>query len=263
MKVYFIGAGPGAPDLITIRGAKILSEVTIVLYAGSLVPEVVLTHCSTDATKINTASLNLDQQVEQYKQAKQKNQSIARVHSGDPSIYGAMAEQMKRLGELEIEYEVVPGVSSFTAAAAILKTELTKPDVTQTVILTRLSGRASAVPDKENLASLAAHQASLCIFLSGRQLQETITELSRHYKTDTPIAFVYRATWPDERIVRGTLASIMSLVNPSDWTLTTIILVGDVMREELPSESCLYSPEYAHKFRKASTKVTTTTGGVL
>ena len=177
MKVYFIGAGPGATDLITIRGAAILARAQLVMYAGSLVSEAMLSHCQADPLIVNTAKLNLDEQVQYYLQAKEKDWDVARLHSGDPSIYGATAEQMRRLRELQIGYEVVPGVPSFVSAAAVLDAELTKPDISQTIIVTRTSGRASAVPVKESLQSLAAHQATLSIFLSGANLAEVIEEL--------------------------------------------------------------------------------------
>src|SRR5437899_9041340 len=172
MKVYFIGAGPGAADLITLRGAKILGRVKMVLYAGSLVPTDMLQHCGADAELIDTAQLNLEQQQECYMRAQQAGHDVARLHSGDPAIYGATAEQMRRLDALGIEYEVVPGVSSFTAAAAAVKAELTKPEVSQTIILTRVSGRASAVPEAEAIARLAAHRSTMCIFLSGPHLKK-------------------------------------------------------------------------------------------
>ena len=165
MKVYFVGAGPGAADLITVRGAQILARVRMVLYAGSLVSREMLTHCRVDAEVIDTARLNLDEQEGHYIRARERDWDVVRLHSGDPSIYGATAEQMRRLDALEIEYEVVPGVSSFAAAAAVINAELTKPEVAQTIILTRTSGRASRVPEKESLRSLAAHRATLCIFL--------------------------------------------------------------------------------------------------
>src|SRR5215471_19434312 len=163
MKVYFIGAGPGAPDLITLRGAQILSRESVVLYAGSLVSKEMLVHCRVDATIINTAHLNLDEQEAHYVDAQEKGVDVARLHSGDPSIYGATAEQIERLNRLGIEYEVVPGISSFVAAAALLNTELTKPGVAQTVILTRTAGRASPMPENESLQALCAHGTTMCV----------------------------------------------------------------------------------------------------
>jgi precorrin-4/cobalt-precorrin-4 C11-methyltransferase len=252
MKVYFIGAGPGAADLITIRGAEILSRAKLVMYAGSLVSEAMLSHCRANPLIVNTAELNLDQQVEYYLQAKQKNWDVARLHSGDPSIYGATAEQMRRLREFEIAYEVIPGVPSFVASAAVLQSELTKPNISQTVILTRTTGRASPVPAKENLRSLAAHHATLCIFLSGANLSEVIEELSVHYPKDTPVALVQRASWPEERIHRGCLGELLNEIEPRSWVLTTLLLVGRALDESVVSESRLYAADYTHRFRRGA-----------
>jgi precorrin-4/cobalt-precorrin-4 C11-methyltransferase len=252
MKVYFIGAGPGAADLITIRGAEILSTAQLVMYAGSLVSEAMLIHCRANPLVVNTAKLNLDEQVEYYLQAKQKNWDVARLHSGDPSIYGATAEQMRRLRELEIGYKVVPGVPSFVSAAAVLEAELTKPNISQTIILTRTSGRASPVPAKENLRSLAAHHATLCIFLSGANLPEVIEELLFHYSKDTPVALVQRASWPEERIHRGYLGELLNEIEPRSWALTTMLLVGHSLDENIVSESRLYAADYSHRFRRAA-----------
>jgi len=255
MRVYFIGAGPGAADLITVRGARILAEVSVILYAGSLVPEALLTYCRKDANIINTASLDLDAQVSVYIDAQERDVEVARLHSGDPSIYGATSEQMRRLRELGIEYEVVPGVPSFAAAAASCATELTKPGVSQTIILTRISGRASSVPESEALTSLAQHRSSMCIFLSGPHLATIVEQLASSYPPTTPIALVHRATWSDEKKHVSTLGKILDEVNPSQWALTTMVLVGDVLDEESGSDSRLYSAQYSHKFRRASANV--------
>jgi precorrin-4/cobalt-precorrin-4 C11-methyltransferase len=250
MKVYFIGAGPGAGDLITVRGAETLRRVPIVMYAGSLVPPEVLRYCKPDAEIIDTAKLDLDQQEACYKCARSLGRDVARVHSGDPAIYGATAEQMRRLDKLAIPYEVVPGVSSFTAAAASLSSELTKPGISQTVILTRVSGRASPVPEKEALSELAKSGATLCIFLSGPHLRRIITELRPHYPADTPVALVYRASWPDERSHRSTLGRLLTEVKAKEWRLTTLLLVGRVLSREVAAESRLYAKDYPHIFRK-------------
>ena len=252
MKVYFIGAGPGATDLITIRGAEILSRAQLVMYAGSLVSEAMLNHCRANPLIVNTAKLSLDEQVEYYLQAKEKDWDVARLHSGDPSIYGATAEQMHRLRELEIGYEVVPGVPSFVASAAVLERELTKPDISQTIILTRTSGRASPVPEKENLRSLAAHRATLCIFLSGANLPEVVEDLLLHYSKDTAVALVQRASWPEERIHQGRLGELLSKIEPRSWLLTTMLLVGQTLDENIVSESRLYAADYTHRFRRAA-----------
>jgi len=250
MRVYFIGAGPGAHDLITVRGAQILERAPMVMYAGSLVPPEVLRYCKPDAEIIDTAKLDLEQQEACYRTAKARDRDVARVHSGDPAIYGATAEQMRRLESLGIAYEVVPGVSSFTAAAASLSSELTKPGVSQTVILTRVSGRASPVPDKEALTELAKSGATLCIFLSGPHLRRIVTELRPYYPPDTPVALVHRASWPDERSHRSTLGRLLSEVKAKDWRLTTLLLVGRVLSREVAAESRLYAKDYPHIFRK-------------
>ncbi len=255
MKVYFIGAGPGAWDLITIRGARLLGESQVIMYAGSLVPEGLLRHCRKDATIVNTAQLSLDDQAKHFVEARTNNWDVARLHSGDPAIYGATSEQMRRLEELGIEYEIVPGVSSFTAGAAVIGAELTKPGVSQTIILTRLSGRASAVPDTENLSLLASHKATLCVFLSGPHLKRIIDEVSPHYSANTPIALIHRVTQEEERCHVSTLGKVLDEVNPAEWALTTLVLIGDVLADETGGESCLYSGNYTHKFRRATADV--------
>ncbi|WP_407572212.1 precorrin-4 C(11)-methyltransferase [Deinococcus altitudinis] len=250
-KVYFIGAGPGAPDLITLRGARALGAADVVLYAGSLVPEAVLEHCREDVQAINTAGLNLQEQKDWYLRAMQNGWTVARLHSGDPSIYGATAEQMELLRGLEVPYEVIPGVSSFTACAAALGAELTRPEVSQTIIITRGSGRASPVPESEALAGLAAHRATMCIFLSGRQLETVVAELLTQYPPETPAALVQRVSQPEERHHRAPLGRLLSGLKLSDWALTTMILVGGALGEDLGVTSRLYDPEYAHRFRRA------------
>ncbi|WP_291423210.1 precorrin-4 C(11)-methyltransferase [Deinococcus sp.] len=251
--VSFIGAGPGAPDLITRRGAKRLAEADLILYAGSLVPEAVLEHARPDAEKLNTAGLNLTEQVAVYRRAGREGLKVARVHSGDPAIYGATAEQMRALREMGIDYDVVPGVSSFTASAATLGAELTRPGVTQTIILTRASGRASPVPDAENLASLAAHRASLCVFLGGSQLEANIAELLKHYPPETPAALIQRATQPEERRHAAPLGQLLEGLKLSEWALTTMLLVSPALADpgDMQEVSRLYDPAYAHRFRRA------------
>jgi precorrin-4/cobalt-precorrin-4 C11-methyltransferase len=224
------------------------------MYAGSLVAPEVLRYCRAEAEIIDTSKIDLEQQEACYRRALEQDLVVARVHSGDPAIYGATAEQMRRLDKLGITYEVVPGVSSFTAAAASLSSELTKPGVSQTVILTRVSGRASPVPEKESLGRLAKSGATLCIFLSGPHLKEIVTELREHYPADTPVALVYRATWPDERSHRGTLGSLLREVKAKEWRLTTLLLVGRVLSREATEESRLYAKDYPHIFRKVPKK---------
>jgi len=252
MKVHFIGAGPGASDLMTLRGAKVLSSVSIVMYAGSLVSRDMLVHCRADAEIVDTASLSLDEQEAVYRRALDGGLDVARLHSGDPAIYGATAEQMRRLDRLGIPYEVVPGVSSFTAAAAVLNAELTKPGVAQTVILTRTGGRASPMPEKESLRALAGHRATLCIFLSGAQLSRVLADLAASYPPETPVALVQKATWPQQRVYEGTLGAMADEIPSGDWQLSTLMLVGPVLDREPAMESKLYSAEYSHRFRKGA-----------
>jgi precorrin-4/cobalt-precorrin-4 C11-methyltransferase len=257
MKVYFIGAGPGAADLITLRGAQILGRVAVVLYAGSLVSKEMLVHCRADATIVNTAHLDLEQQEALYIDAQEKGVDVARLHSGDPSVYGATAEQMERLNRLGIEYEVVPGVPSFVSAAALLGTELTKPALAQTIILTRTAGRASPMPEKESLRALGAHGTTICIFLSGARLPQVVADLLVNYSADTPVALIHKATWPQEKIHVGPLGKLLDEIVPGDWELSTMMIVGDVLKHGKTSESCLYAAEYSHRFRKGKKRVST------
>lgn len=256
MKVYFIGAGPGAADLITLRGARILGAAKTVMFAGSLVSREMLAHCRADAEITDTSALDLDEQEGYYRRARDHGWDVARLHSGDPAIYGATAEQMRRLDALGIAYEIVPGVSSFLASAAVLNAELTKPEVSQTIILTRTSGRASPVPEREALARLAQHRATLCIFLSGPHLPEIVADLREHYPPETPIALVQKATWPQEKTWRGALANVLDEVNAREWMLSTMMLVGEVLDDAPAAESRLYSTQYSHRFRRAHAQKT-------
>jgi precorrin-4/cobalt-precorrin-4 C11-methyltransferase len=256
MKVYFIGAGPGSADLITLRGAKILGRAAVVLYAGSLVSEEMLVHCRAEAQIINTAKLSLNEQEAHYAYARDHDLDVARLHSGDPSIYGATAEQMRRLDRLGIAYEVVPGVSSFVSAAALLNAELTKPEIAQTIILTRTAGRASPMPERESLRELAAHTTTMCIFLSGAQLADVVAELLVHYPPDTPAGLVHKATWRQEKIWFGSLGKIMEEITPRDWELSTLLMVGKALGRDMGTESRLYAAEYSHRHRKAAKKAT-------
>lgn len=251
MKVTFIGAGPGAADLITLRGARALSEAKLVLYAGSLVSKDMLAHCRSDAEIHDTASMNLEQQIEQYRRAQIHGWDVARLHSGDPAIYGAISEQMRALDELNVPYEVIPGVSSFTASAAVLKASLTRPEVSQTIIITRSEGRASAVPEGESLASLAQHRASMAIFLSGAGLPKAVRELLTQLPPETPAAVVCKASWPQEKHHSATLGTLLNEIAPEDWKLSTMLLVGDALTNNSGVPSRLYSAEYSHRFRKA------------
>jgi precorrin-4/cobalt-precorrin-4 C11-methyltransferase len=250
MKVYFIGAGPGAPDLLTLRGALMLGKARLVLYAGSLVSRDMLVHCGSETEIIDTAALNLDEQEAHYRRARKHNWDVARLHSGDPAIYGATAEQMRRLDKLGIEYEIIPGVSSFLSAAAGLNAELTKPGIAQTVILTRTEGRASPIPAGESLRALAAHRATMAIFLSGAKLPRVVQDLLAHYPPETPVALVYKSSWPQEKKWIGTLDRLSREVDPSEWTLSTLLLVGDVLDHGQAGESRLYDAAYSHRFRR-------------
>lgn len=247
-KVYFIGAGPGDPELITLKGHQIIGEAGVIIYAGSLVNPQVFAHRKPDALVYNSASMTLDEVIEVMKKAADEGVIVARVHTGDPSIYGAIREQMDRLEELDIEYEVIPGVSSFVASAAALKKELTLPDVSQTVILTRLEGR-TPVPDRESLRSLASHGATMCIFLSVHMIEMVVEELLSSYSKDTPVAVVQKATWPDQKIVQGTLANIAARVKEAGITKTAQILVGGFLGKDY-SLSKLYDEGFTHEYRE-------------
>ena len=248
--VYMIGAGPGDPELITIKGKRLIDEADVIIYAGSLVNPAVLDGRKPEAKVYDSAGMTLDEVIDVIGAAENDGLKVVRVHTGDPSIYGAIREQMDRLEELEIPYEVVPGVSSFTASAAALKKEFTLPDVSQTVICTRLEGR-TPVPETERLEDLAAHRASMAIFLSVGMIDKVREKLLMHYPEETPIAIVQRATWPDQKIVTGTVGTIAETVKEAGITKTAQILVGDFLgdRYEL---SKLYNPGFSHEYRKAS-----------
>jgi precorrin-4/cobalt-precorrin-4 C11-methyltransferase len=249
MIVHFIGAGPGAPDLITVRGLKLIKSCPVILYAGSLVPPEIVAEAAPDARVRDTAPMNLDEIIEEFAQAKAKRLDVARVHSGDPSIYGAIAEQMRRLDGLGIEYDITPGVPAFAAAAAALKTELTAPEVSQTVILTRTSVRASAMPDGESLETLAKSKATLAVHLSVNNLAKVVRELTPYYGADCPVVVAYRVSWPDEQIIRGDLSTIRPLVKAAGVTRTALILVGRALHPDLEIDSRLYAADHHHVLR--------------
>ncbi|MCH8997904.1 MAG: precorrin-4 C(11)-methyltransferase [Proteobacteria bacterium] len=249
MTVHFIGAGPGAPDLITLRGHDLIARCPVVLYAGSLVPQEVIAHAPEDARTIDTAPLTLDQIIAEIEAAHAQGQDVARVHSGDPSLYGAIGEQIRRLEALGIDYTITPGVPAFAAAAAALGRELTLPGLSQTVILTRTAMKASAMPEGEELAKLGASGATLAVHLSVRNLRRVVDDLVPHYGADCPVAVVYRASWPDEVIVRGTLADIREKVRAAKITRTALILVGRVLDDADFSDSKLYAPDHVHLLR--------------
>lgn len=249
MTVHFIGAGPGAPDLITMRGLTLIRACPVVLYAGSLVPREIVAEAPPGALVIDTAPLNLDQIIAAMAEADGRGQDVARVHSGDPSLYGAIGEQIRRLDRLGIAYDVTPGVSAYAAAAAALKLELTLPDVAQTVILTRTATRASAMPPGEDLATLAASRATLAIHLSITNLAKVVTTLIPAYGAGCPVVVAYRVGWPDQCFLRGTLADIRDQVKVAGITRTALILVGRVLATADFSDSRLYASDHHHLLR--------------
>lgn len=249
MTVHFIGAGPGAPDLITVRGRDLIAACPVVLYAGSLVPEEAIAWARPDAKVLDTAPMTLDEIIGEIAAAAAAGRDVARVHSGDPSLYGAIAEQIRRLEALGIVYDITPGVPAYAAAAAALGSELTLPDVCQTVILTRTAMRASAMPEGEDLDTLGRTGATLAIHLSVRNLKHVCETLMPHYGAACPVAVIYRASWPDELILRGTLADIRDKVREAKITRTALILVGRVLGETDFSDSRLYDPAHVHVLR--------------
>jgi precorrin-4/cobalt-precorrin-4 C11-methyltransferase len=249
VSVHFIGAGPGAPDLITLRGRDLIARAPVVLYAGSLVPEVVVACAPKHARVLDTAPMTLDEIMAEIEAAHTRGQDVARVHSGDPALYGAIAEQIRRLEALGIPYTITPGVPAYAAAAAALGRELTLPGVSQTVILTRTAMKASAMPEGEDLARLGATGATLAIHLSVRNLRRVVADLTPHYGPDCPVAVVYRASWPDEKIVHGTLADIRDKVRAAKITRTALVLVGRVLEGADFSDSRLYAPDHRHLLR--------------
>lgn len=251
MTVHFIGAGPGAPDLITVRGLNLIKACPVCLYAGSLVPHEVVDAAPKGAVVIDTAPMHLDEIVAVMERAHADGKDVARVHSGDPSIYGAIAEQMRRLDALGIPYDVTPGVPAFAAAAAVLQRELTLPDVSQTIIVTRTAVRATAMPLGEDLDTLGKSGATLAIHLSINNIAKVIRELVPHYGEDCPVVVVYRATWPDETIIQGTLSDIRAKVKAAGITRTALIMVGRVFGEEGFTDSRLYDAAHTHVLRPA------------
>jgi precorrin-4/cobalt-precorrin-4 C11-methyltransferase len=249
MTVHFIGAGPGAADLITVRGRDLLARCPVCLFAGSLVPSELLQHCPPDARVIDTAPMTLDQLEAEYVGAHEAGQDVARLHSGDLSIYSAVAEQLRRLDQRGIPYTLTPGVPAFAAAAALLGRELTVPGVAQSVVLTRVSGRASRMPDGEKLAAFAATGATLAIHLAIHTATTVVPELIQHYGADCPVALVMRASWPDARVLRGTLSDILIKLAAAPMERTALILVGRALAAEDFADSALYSPAYRRRFR--------------
>ena len=250
MTVHFIGAGPGAPDLITVRALNLIKTCPVVLYAGSLVPTEIVAEAQDNAHVVDTAPLHLDEIIAEIEAAHAKGQDVARVHSGDPSIYGAIAEQMRRLDALGINYDITPGVPAFAAAAALLKRELTLPDISQSIVLTRTSVRASAMPEGETLENFAKTGATLAVHLSVNNLGPVIKQLSPYYGDNCPVAVVYRASWPDEAVVTGTLSDIRAKVKQAGFTRTALILVGRVLASEDFTDSKLYDAAHSHVLRE-------------
>lgn len=248
MTVHFIGAGPGAPDLLTLRGRDLIAACKVCLYAGSLVPEAILGHCPPDARVVNTAAMDLDQIMDEINAAHAKGHDIARLHSGDLSVWSAMGEQLRRIKAADIPFTVTPGVPSFAAAAAALGAELTLPGVAQSVVLTRTPGRASTMPAGETLTNFAATGATLAIHLSIGQLDQVVTDLSPAYGPDCPVAVVYRASWPDQQVILATLATLKDAMT-DNISRTALILVGRAIGAETFDESCLYAPDYDRRYR--------------
>ena len=249
MRVYIIGAGPGDPKLLTLRGAELIACCPVVLYTGSLVPREVLQHARADARVLDSSGMTLDEIMAVLIAARDTDHDVARVHTGDPVLFGSTAEQMRRMAALGIAHEIIPGVSSFTAAAAALGRELTLPELSQTVILTRAEGR-TPMPEREKLEQLAEHRATLALFLSITLLDDVTRALIPAYGADCPVAVVHRASWPDQQIVRGTLADIHDKVRAAKIRSQSMILVGRVLTAEDFADSRLYAPDFAHRFRR-------------
>lgn len=251
MTVHFIGAGPGAPDLITLRGRDLLARCPVCLFAGSLVPRALLAHCPEGARLVDTAPLTLDAIVAEFVRADRAGEDVARLHSGDLSVWSALGEQLRELDRLGLAYTVTPGVPAFAAAAAALGRELTLPEVTQSVVLTRTSGRASAMPERETIAAFAATGATLAVHLSIHVLDRVVADAVPHYGAECPAAIVYRASWPEERILRGSLATILAEAARSPMERTALILIGPALGRDDFRRSALYDPEYHRRFRGA------------
>jgi precorrin-4/cobalt-precorrin-4 C11-methyltransferase len=250
MKVYIIGAGPGDPKLLTLRAAELISSCPVVLYTGSLVPREAIATARADAKVLDSSGMTLDEIVNVIVAARDANEDVARVHTGDPLVFGSTAEQMRRLVELDIDYEVIPGVSSFTAAAAALGRELTLPELSQTVILSRAEGR-TPMPDREKLTDLARHHATLALFLSITLLRDVADSLIPEYGSDCPIAVVHKVSCPDQKIVFGTLGDIHARVREAGIKTQSMIIVGRVLTSNDFANSRLYAPDFSHRFRRA------------
>ena len=247
MKVYFVGAGPGDPELLTVKAERLLKNCQICIYAGSLVSDRVLDLLPGDAERHDSSALDLQEIIRLFVDASERGIDVVRLHSGDPSIYGAIGEQMNELDRCGIDYEVIPGVSSFQAAAAALRTELTAPEIAQTIILTRTSGR-TPLPATQELEILAQTQATLCIFLSAHKITQIAKTLTKHYGAQCPAAVIYKVSWPDQRIIRGTLSDIGGKVSAAEIKKTAMVIVGQALEKGIAT-SRLYSPEFSHEYR--------------
>lgn len=252
MRVFFVGAGPGDPELLTVKAKRMLENCRICVYAGSLVSPEVVDLMPADAEKFDSAEMNLAETTAVCRDAQARDIDVVRLHSGDPSIYGAIREQMNELDVLGIEYEVVPGVSSFQAAAAALRTELTAPEISQTIILTRTSGR-TPMPQEQELEKLAQTRSTLCIFLSIHKMREVAQTLANYYGIDCPAAVVHRASWPDQRVFEGTLADIADMIEAAGIKSTAMVIVGPALSRDIPA-SKLYDSAFSHGFRKGNSE---------
>ena len=247
-KVIFIGAGPGDPDLITVKGRKVIEKADIIIYAGSLVNKEVLSPSKKECEIHNSAYLNLEETIDIMAKAINEDKLVARVHTGDPAIYGAIGEQIRELKKLNIEYEIIPGVSSLFGTASVLEAELTIPEVSQSVIITRPAGRTPK-KELESIKSFSKHNATMCIFLGISMIDKVVDELLEGYSEDTPVAVVKKATWPDQEIIRGSLKDIASKVKKANITKTAMIVVGDVLEPGDFTPSKLYDANFKHEYR--------------
>lgn len=249
MKVKFVGAGPGDPELITLKGYKALSEADVVIYAGSLVNPKLLDYCKEGCEIHDSAYLNLDEIIDLCEKGTSNNKSVVRLHTGDFSIYGSLREQIERLNEVSIGYELIPGVSSFLGAASALEIEYTVPEISQSLIITRMEGR-TPVPKLESIRSYAAHQTSMAIFLSSGMVSDVMEELiAGGYPKSTPAAMIYKATWPEQRIIKGNLETLPGLADEAGITKTALIIVGECLGQSY-NDSKLYDKDFKHEFRK-------------
>ena len=252
--VYIIGAGPGDPELLTLKADKILKQADVILYADSLVPKQILQDVRADAELVATGSKTLEQIIPLAIERVRQGKSVVRLHSGDLTLYSAIAEQMQAFTEANIPFELIPGISAFQAAAAKLSTELTVPELVQTIILTRISGKASSVPESEELASLAAHKASLCLYLAARHIEKAQEKLLQHYPEDTPVAVCYRVGWEDEQIWVVPLSEMAAVTRENDLIRTTLYLISPALQEAVTTRSRLYHPQHNHLFRPGRDK---------